>query len=97
MRYTILFRKRATKEYIQSITWYKERSDKAAKGFVDAVNAVLDQLENEPDAFRYTYKHFKEVAIKRYPFFIVYFIDEKNRMVIITSIYHFKRNPAKKY
>jgi toxin ParE1/3/4 len=97
MKYRILFRKRATKEYLQSIAWYKERSDKAAKGFVLAMNAVLDKLETEPGNFRNTYKHFKEVAVKRYPFFVVYFIDTQNEAVVITSVYHFKRNPKKKY
>lgn len=97
MSYSIFFRKRATREYLQSIAWYKERSDKAAKGFVEVVNVTLDKLEADPDAFRFTYKHFKEAAVKRYPFFIIYFIDEENKKLIITSIYHFKRNPAKKY
>lgn len=56
MKYNILFRKRAKKEYLQSIAWHKERSDKAAKGFVDAGNATIDKLETEPDKFRYSYK-----------------------------------------
>jgi hypothetical protein len=67
------------------LQWYKERSDKAANGFVKAVNAVPDK-EVEPDSFRYVYKHFKEAAIKRYPFFIVYFIDEENKKVIIEAV-----------
>lgn len=97
MRYSIPFRKRATTEYLQSITWYKERSDKAAIDFVEEVNTVLDKLEADPNSFRNSYKHFREAALKRFPFFVVYFIDDKNSKVVITSIFHFKRNPAKKY
>lgn len=97
MIYHIIFRKRATKEYLKSIAWYKERSDTAAKGFVEEVNIIIDKLETEPDRFRYRYKKFREATIKRYPFHIVYFIDEKQNQVIITSIFHNKRNPTKKY
>lgn len=97
MTYHIIFRKRATKEYLQSIQWYKDKSVKAAQRFIEAVNSVLDKLENEPDVFRNSYKHFKEAAVKRYPFFIIYFIDEVNKRIVITSVFHVKRNPSKKH
>ncbi len=97
MTYHIIFRKRATSEYLKAIAWYKARSDKAANGFVEEVNAALDKLEAEPDQFRHSYAKFREIAVKRYPFHIVYFIQEPDKQVVIASIFHNKRNPAKKY
>jgi hypothetical protein len=34
MPYKITFRKRAVKEYLQAIAWYKKRSPSAAENFV---------------------------------------------------------------
>ena len=94
--YRILFRKRATKEYLEAITWYEERSSKAALNFITEINRKLDVLEQDPTRFRFIYKQYKEILVNHYPFCIVYFIDEKLKKVVVTSVFHVKRNPGKK-
>ncbi len=97
MPYTIRFRKRATKEYLGAIAWYKERSLQAAEKFVSIVPLTLNEIERRPEYFRKKYKHFHETKTKRYPFAIVYFIDEAKQFIVITTLFHQKRNPEKKF
>jgi plasmid stabilization system protein ParE len=97
MKITITFRKRAAQEYLEAIAWYKERSIKAAENFIEEVNLVFDKIEKQPDYFRKSYKQFHEARLIKYPFCIVYFIDGEKGKVIITSIFHQKRNPKKKF
>jgi plasmid stabilization system protein ParE len=96
MSYKISFRKRATKEYLESIAWYKGRSLQAAENFVVSIQQALNEIEKQPSRFRRIYKNFYEVKTKRYSYSIVYFIDDMKKLIIITSIFHQKRNPEKK-
>ncbi len=97
MVYRITFRKRAAKEYIKAIAWYKERSLRASENFRKAVEEGLNKIESDPFYFRNSYKHFFETKLPKYPYGIVYFIDEESRLVVITTIFHHKRHPKRKY
>lgn len=97
MAYQISFRKRAAAEYMESIVWYKERSEQATENFIKAVNSKLDEIESKPDSFRKSYKQFHEARVKKFPFSIVYFIDEEKKLIVITGIFHQKRNPKIKF
>ncbi|MEO6453043.1 MAG: type II toxin-antitoxin system RelE/ParE family toxin [Ginsengibacter sp.] len=97
MSYEIRFRKRAAKEYIEAISWYKNRSFQAASDFVSVIQETLDEVEKGPGRFRNSYKHFHEIKTKKFPFSIVYFIDEPKQIIIITSLFHQKRNPKRKF
>ena len=97
MKYKIAFRKRASREYIDSLLWYKERSMYAAKDFVKAIDDTLERVASNPARFRNTYSKFHEAMVKKFPFGIVYFIDEAEKQVVIVSIFHFRRSPRKKF
>lgn len=97
MTYKISFRKRASVEYLNSLIWYKERSLQAAENYVLAVNEALDRVASNPHQFRNTYQQFYEIGLKRYPFAIIYFIDEHEHQIVVVSIFHYKRNPRKKF
>jgi plasmid stabilization system protein ParE len=97
MKYKITFRERASREYLDSLLWYKIRSIDAAENFVNAINETLERISVNPTRFRNTYKDFYEVSTKKYPFSVVYFIDEGEKRIVVVSIFHFKRSPKKKF
>ena len=97
MPYQIIFRARAKREYVQSVGWYRERSIQAAENFVAQIEAVVSAIQEQPDFYRKTYKQYREARAKKYPYSIVYFVDEVNDLVVITSVFHQKRNPADKF
>ncbi|WP_145715616.1 type II toxin-antitoxin system RelE/ParE family toxin [Chitinophaga japonensis] len=77
--------------------WYAERSEQAANNFIIAIRERLDILHSEPDRYRKTYKNFREITLKKYPYSIVYLINEIDKVIVISSIYHHKRSPRYKY
>ena len=95
--YKIVLRPRAAKEYLESIIWYQERSLEAAENFVTAVNTAFTSIELQPASYKKIYKHFREIKLKKYPFTVIYFIDEETKRIVITTIFHNKRNPSKKF
>ncbi len=97
MSYTIAYQQRAINEYEDAAAWYRERSVQAAENFESSVKEKINILRNDPIRYRKTYKEFREVQLYKYPFNIIYLVDETKMRVIISSIYHHKRNPKKKY
>lgn len=97
MNYQIIYTPVALAEYKDAIIWYDERSKTAAENFVKAVTEKIKTICQDPLRYRSLYKNFKETSLKKYPYCIVYFIDENEHTVIISSVYHHKRNPKKKY
>jgi plasmid stabilization system protein ParE len=97
MSYRIAYQQRAIIEYEIATAWYKERSKQAAENFETAVNEKINLLRENPKRYKKTYREFREIQLNKYPFNIIYFVDEVKIIVIISSIYHHKRNPKKKF
>jgi len=95
--YQVTYRAIATEEYEEAIKWYYERSAGAAERFINAVNEKLDNISSNPRQYKNLFKNYHEVSTIKYPYTIVYFIDEELQRVVIVAIYHHKRRPKKKY
>ena len=97
MNYKHVFAPAALIEYKEAVEWYDERSKTAAENFVRDVKEKIKSICINPLRYRNAYKYFRETSLKKYPFYIVYFVDENKRLVIISSVFHHKRNPKRKY
>jgi plasmid stabilization system protein ParE len=91
------FHEAAQLEYEESLLWYLLGSEKAANNFILAVDETLSLICDHPKRWRNIYKNFRELNVRKYPFTIVYAIDENIKVVTIISVYHHKRNPKNKY
>jgi plasmid stabilization system protein ParE len=97
MIYKYILHEHAQKDYEGSIKWYLKRSSQAADNFIKAVDNTLKLICEDPTRWRNTYKNFHELGLRKFPFTIIYEIDLQNELVIVSAIYHHKRNPRKKY
>ncbi len=97
MQYEYLFLKEAQAQYEEALVWYLERSLAAAQNFVEAIDISIEKICLHPYRWRNEFENFYELGLKKYPFSIIYSIDAKNKKILITSVYHHKRNPEKKY
>ncbi len=76
MSYTYILHRHAQKEYEQSLEWYLERMVSAAEGFVKAIANAIQLVSDNPTMWRNKYKNFHEISLKKYPFTIIYTIEE---------------------
>ena len=97
MSFQYILHEGAQADYEDSLKWYIERSQQAADNFVIAVDKGLQLICNDPTRWRNRYKHFYELSLKNFPFTIIYAIEEKQKVIVVTAIFHHKRNPKKKY
>jgi plasmid stabilization system protein ParE len=97
MPYQYILLEHAQKDFENSVAWYSERSIQAAEDFIEVVDIALQLIVEYPDRWRNSYKNFHELELKKFPFSIIYTIEENEQLVLITSIFHHKKNPKKKY
>ncbi len=97
MAYRYQLHPAAQAEYEDSVSWYLNRSLRAATNFVKSIDTGLMQICNNPKRYRNEYKHYYEFTVYKYPFTIVYTIEENIELIIIIAIYHQKREPGNKY
>ena len=88
MAYKYKLHPEAQEKYESSVSWYLKRSLKAASNFVKVVDKGFVKICNDPKRFRNEYKHYYEFTIHRYPFTIVYTIEESRQLIMIVAIYH---------
>lgn len=97
MSYSIFYQNKASIEYDDAVGWYSDQSERAAVNFRKAIAEKIDILRSTPSIYKRTYKTFYEVALNKYPYSIVYTIDEVKKSVIISSVFHHSRNPKMKF
>lgn len=81
----------------ESLLWYKERSIVAAENFLAEVNAAIEQICEKPERGKKKYKEYFEFKLKKFPFTLVYSFNRVTKVVIISAVFHNKRDPRKKY
>ena len=97
MTYSYKFNEAAQIEYEEALDWYLERSQKAAEGFVNSIDAALYKICTHPFRYKNTYKHFHEIGLNKYPFILIYSIEEPDNIIAVWKVFHYKKNPKKKY
>lgn len=97
MLYKHKFDLAATVEFEDSYLWYFNQSEKVANRFESAVNAAIKSVCKNPYFYATSYNDLREKVLKKFPFSIVYLIDELNETILIVSIFHHKREPGRKY
>jgi len=88
MIYSIRYQPRAGKEYSFALSWYRDKSIQTSINFSRAVRASVTASLEEPGRYRKTYKDFRELSLKKFPFILIYAIDEERKIVVLASIFH---------
>jgi plasmid stabilization system protein ParE len=72
-------------------SWYRERSQVAARAFITEVLRALKSIAISPDAWPRTRANERRFVLKRFPYSIIY--RTRTNEVFITAIAHHRRLP----
>ena len=97
MKYRLIFHPKAKQEYITSFGWYGLKLKGLEERFRLAVDELLEKLSLNPEYYSYSKEPFREAALRKFPFTIVFIINKEDMHVFIAAIYHSKRNPNHKF
>ena len=92
-RFKIIFLPDALEDIKASKKWYdKQQSGLGTKLIADVELSIKDVKQN-PFFGSIKYMDIRTVSCLKFPYAIHYSIDEINRIIIVTSIFHLHRNP----
>jgi plasmid stabilization system protein ParE len=97
MSYRYILHWEVQQDYEEALKWYAGRSLAAAEKFVAAVDHALQLICEHSTRWRNEYKHYYELGVKKYSYTIIYIIERHQQLVVVTSVYHHKRNSKRKY
>jgi len=77
------------------VNWYENQSANLGVNFLEEWENTLKVISKNPSIFQLQYKEFRHSKILRFPYLIIFEID--NSEVIVYAVIHSYRKPAKRY
>lgn len=76
---------------------YDDKWNGLGDRFMQEVETKLSQVKKTPERYSEKKLGFREVSIDVFPYLIIYKINKRKKIVAISSIFHTKKDPKKKY
>lgn len=89
--YTSVFSSRAQRELIVSFDWYEEQQTGLGDSFIENVLAKVKLIEQYPMLYSVKSNIYREATIVKFPFVIVYSVNNRKRRITIVSVFHTSR------
>lgn len=82
------------KEDIRAATfWYEAKKDGLGKKFLNCIRRDVNFIRRNPKATAIRYKNIMTTYLNDFPYLIHYYLNEKEKEIIISAILHTSRNP----
>jgi len=79
---------------IQEITdWYNEAQAGLGKRFQKTVIRHINLLNKDPQIYAIRYKEIRCVLIKKFPYMVHFYINDKNNTIEVLAVISTSRNP----
>ena len=87
----------ADKEWTEAALWYDKQSPGLGKRFIVMIENKLELIAKYPQRYPKRKGNFREALVNIFPYIIIYSFSETEETVVVHSIFHTSRHPAKKY
>ncbi len=94
MNYEIFQYPEADEDILDAINYYSQSSRTLASSFENQLSLAYEKLEKNP-YFQIRYEDIRGLMIKKFPYLILFYINEEIRTVNILSVFCTHQNPEK--
>lgn len=92
---TITYHEDARTELIEAIRYYRDLSKRVEAKFEAEYRAIVETIRQNPQHFHFTEdKAFRRANMKKFPFRILYDLDQVQQTVKIMVVCHERRHPS---
>ena len=77
----------------EAALWYNEKQKGLGKRFTAEVREKVHFIKQNPKASNVRYDSVRTAVLNVFPFMIHYTINESNKTVIVSAVFHTSRNP----
>lgn len=87
----VIFTPAAEDDVAAAYAWYEERRVGLGEDFLSRIEAAVETVGRNPDAYAKVYEDFRRVLIRRFPH--VLFYEHSHDVVTVYAVFHVSRNP----
>ena len=95
MAFQIEVKEDAKKDIADAMGWYASKAENLDKEFLLAIEETLFSVKQNPFAFKKVYKKFRQTAVKKFPYVILY--ESEQGIVVVYAVFNTWQNPKKKF
>ena len=95
-KYSISLSVRAKRELETSFTWYEDQQKGLGSRFIQEVLLKILTIAQSPELFSIKGRSYREARTAIFPYLIVYKINKKN-VIRVISVFHTAQHPKRKY
>jgi len=85
----------AEDELSEAYDWYEEQLTGLGNKLYIEVSHLLNLIETNPYYYPVKYGDLHSAVLNKFPYLIIYWVDEVNNKVIIISVFHTSRKPKR--
>lgn len=84
----------AARELAKAVAWYDSQQFGLGRDLINEAQAAVERLRPDPASWPEIVRHFRRVPLQRFPYSIIFRIDERNDRIVIVAFAHASRRPA---
>ena len=93
--YALTLKPRAIEMMQDAYNWYETQKHGLGEEFIAELDIYFAKLQSHPEHFGKIRKNFRQAALKRFPYIIIFEIMKNE--VVVFGVFHTKRNPGLKF
>lgn len=93
MTYSIRFRPIIEVEVEEAFDWYENQLDHLGDQFLAAIDDVFGEILANPYKFQIRYNKTRIAVINRFPYLVLFTVDESSKDIVVLGVLHQRRNP----
>lgn len=97
MSYVLVFNSEVEAEFKEAYQWYDTQKKGLGERFEIEVERKLLSILTNPNAYHFSKGKYREAALTKFPYSIVFKVDTRKHIVYVSAIHHSSRNPKNKY
>ncbi|HYV94471.1 MAG TPA: type II toxin-antitoxin system RelE/ParE family toxin [Chitinophagales bacterium] len=83
----------AINDFVESFDFYEDRQMGLGVRFKDEVKENLEIIQRHPLSFSILFRNARKKSLDKFPFQIIYTVDEDKYEIAVIAIWHSRRNP----
>ena len=90
MKYSVIVRPEAEADLKEAFSWYDDNRIGLGYDFLLQIDAGINFIKRNPEIHPIEYKGTRKHILKRFPYKIIYFVEEEK--IIVLAVLHCKRS-----
>jgi toxin ParE1/3/4 len=91
---SVIFTPAARAELIEARDWYEHESPGLGRGFIAAVDVVVERTRANPRQFPVVHKTVRRALLRHFPYALMFVLEEDDSLTVI-ACFHSSRDPMR--